>query len=258
MSLLRLTNKPILRDLVASASPFIRNLGAGDSYYNQVTALLAMEGADGATAVTDEALNPETWTFAGNAQLDTAQVRHGSSSLLLDGTGDYIYATTVGDIYDLGTGDFTMEASVRFSSLPSTVLLPQVVIGSDQVSPLRGFKLYFQTNDKLIWSYSTDGTTTVDVSEATATIDSIDTWYDIAVSRVSNVIYLFVNGVLVHSEDEGSQDYVAHSTRQLCIGRMNYNSFNYNFYGHIDSVRITKGVGRYTSDYTVPDNFSVP
>lgn len=61
---------------------YIKAEGVGRSY-------LSFDGSDGATSVTDA--NPNAnWTFNGNAQLDTAQKKFGTASLLLDGIGDSI------------------------------------------------------------------------------------------------------------------------------------------------------------------------
>ena len=50
------------------------------------------------------------FTAQGNAQLSTAQAKFGSSSLLLDGTDDYVDTTTN---LDLSSGDFTVDVWIR-------------------------------------------------------------------------------------------------------------------------------------------------
>lgn len=76
-------------------------------------ALLNFQGTDGSTTILDDFGN--TWTVGGNAQLDTAQYKFGSSSLLLDGTGDYVESTS---FTSLGDGSWSISVWVRWNALP--------------------------------------------------------------------------------------------------------------------------------------------
>jgi len=60
------------------------------SFDSSIKLILSFDGTDGATSVTDESQSAHTVIFNGNAQLDTAQKKFGTASLLLDGTGDYL------------------------------------------------------------------------------------------------------------------------------------------------------------------------
>jgi hypothetical protein len=55
-----------------------------------VVLLANFDDADGDTTYTSEDTRLRTATFVANAQLDTAQAKFGATSLLLDGTGDYL------------------------------------------------------------------------------------------------------------------------------------------------------------------------
>jgi hypothetical protein len=77
-------------------------------------ALLNFNGTDASTTMLDDFGN--TWTAGGNAQLDTAQFKFGASSLLLDGTGDYVRTT---NIVSLGDGSWEMSVWFRFAALPA-------------------------------------------------------------------------------------------------------------------------------------------
>lgn len=52
--------------------------------------LLHFRGEDGSTAVFDSSKGKHTFTLVGNTQIDTAQSKFDGSSLLFDGTGDYL------------------------------------------------------------------------------------------------------------------------------------------------------------------------
>jgi len=87
--------------------------------------ILHFEGADASTSIIDDYGN--TWTASGNAQIDTAQSSVGSSSLLLDGTGDYITTTDIAVIGDPSTGAFTIRGRVRFNALPTSTNYTTIV-----------------------------------------------------------------------------------------------------------------------------------
>ena len=89
---------------------------AGSSAHALISLLLHFDGSDGATTTTDDGPDERTITLAGNAQLDTAQKKFGTASLLLDGNGDLASAADDGD-FDFGSGDFTVEGFFRISSL---------------------------------------------------------------------------------------------------------------------------------------------
>src|SRR3990167_5305793 len=78
--------------------------------------MLHMDGTDGATTFTDSSDNAKTMTAVGNAQIDTAQSKFGGASGLFDGTGDWLTTPDSTD-WDLGTGDFTIDFWIRFSSV---------------------------------------------------------------------------------------------------------------------------------------------
>lgn len=68
-----------------------------------------------------------TITFHGNAQLDTAQKKFGASSLLLDGTGDYL---SIPDSPDWNFSQETQLSSIG-GGLFSTVDIVNVIVGID-------------------------------------------------------------------------------------------------------------------------------
>jgi hypothetical protein len=76
-------------------------------------ALLNFDGVDGSTSMIDAFGN--TWTAGGNAQIDTAQSKFGGSSLLLDGTGDYI---TSSSYTSHGDGSWEVSMWFRINALP--------------------------------------------------------------------------------------------------------------------------------------------
>jgi len=75
-----------------------------------------------------------------------------------------------------------------------------------------------------------------------------NTWLNISVSRTSGTMYYFVNGNLVGSGAD-STNYTVGSTGPSFMGSSYYN--NYGLQGYMSNIRVIKGTGLYTSNYTV-------
>jgi hypothetical protein len=86
-----------------------------DPFFASVVLLAVNDNAaDGTTTFIDQSASAKTLTTVGNAQYDTAQAAPGmTSSGLFDGTGDALTALDSDD-WSFGSGDFTVEAFVRF------------------------------------------------------------------------------------------------------------------------------------------------
>ena len=76
-------------------------------------------------------------------------------------------------------------------------------------------------------------------------------WHHVAVTREVGLLRMFVDGVLVGT-GASSVSYTSTITL-LSVGYQVQGSARYPFRGGIDEVRITKGVARYTTNFTRPD-----
>ena len=171
----------------------------------------------------------------GDAQIDTAQKKFGSASLLLDGTDDYLNVPTDGDL-GLGTTNFCIEAFIRPSSVSGTQTLIDLRSASaTDTAPvlyLNGTALHYKVGN---------------TSQANGGTLATGTWYHVAVARSGGSTKLFLDGTQVGSTYTDANDYG--STKPLIIGG-DYNSGANAFAGHIDEVRISKGTGRFTGNFT--------
>ena len=152
----------------------------GDVYFPQTKLLLPLDGSNGATTTSDSSNSNHTITFAGNAQISTAQSKFGGSSLYLDGSGDEIDLGSSSDwnwpTPSGASGDFTIEfwhrrtATTNWGSFFSTYN----AIGS------AGFVFgYSGTTNKLAWYNSA----WVYASNGGNTTLAVDTWYHIVAVR---------------------------------------------------------------------------
>lgn len=76
-----------------------------------------------------------------------------------------------------------------------------------------------------------------------------NTWAHVALSRVSGTTRLYVDGI-----EKGSwADSTNYLTAPLRIGRSAFASASAeDFSGQVDEFRVTKGIGRYSANFTVP------
>lgn len=215
-----------------------------DAQWANVTLLLHMNGANGATTFQDSSASAKAVTANGNAQLSTATPKFGTSCGLFDGSGDYL---TVGDHadFDLGSGDFTIEGWARRTALPSVAygLLTKRVATSNYAP----FNLEITASAQLRAQVSTTGSSWVSItSSTTLTLNSYDHW---AFVRNGGTLYLFINGQSVGSAAVSGA--LMTNTAAVVIGGAS-STAEYGWTGSLDEVRITKGVARYTGNFTPP------
>jgi hypothetical protein len=229
-----------------------RNAGAVDlvtqflMFDSYTKSLLHFNGAQDSTSVVDE--TGRVWGVYGNSRIDNVQSKFGGGSLYFDGSGDYIDTVDHVD-FTLGSDDFTIDFWMRFSALPSfSRIMGQALNGVTPTS----ISFYFQQQDQKIHAGITSGSTGYNVAGVTTV--SIDTWYHVAMVRSSNTLKLYLNGTMEASVDVTGV-VVNDSNNKFAIGRLgeiNETASGYDFSGRIDEFRISKGIARWTSNFTPP------
>ena len=221
---------------------------AGSSADTRISLLLHFDGSDGATTTTDDGPDERTITLAGDAELDTAQKKFGTASLLLDGNGDLASAADHGD-FDFGSEDFTVEGFFRISSLGNNAFFSHWENGD--ASGQSFYLVHFNGSNTLRFAYRL----TTGLVEANYTWQpSTNTFYHIAVVRYGTTLKVYIDGAAVISESVSTTSLIA-SEDPFRIGAFNDAStasptLDWFFTGHVDEVRVTKGEARYTSNFT--------
>jgi hypothetical protein len=202
-------------------------------------------GVDGAASYTDPVAG--AYTFAGTAQIDTAYSPFtGGSSLLLDGNSDYITLADSAD-WDFGTGDFTIDCWVRFANTTGY----QGIIQQRQNNTTMWAILKTDAHKLTFFSW-TGATYQADYVMTSAWSGlATDTWYHIAFVRTTTTAKLFIDGV-----SQALTETTAFGTGSMptIAGTLDFGIYaTANFFnGNIAELRITKGVARWTSDFTPP------
>ena len=209
---------------------------AYDPHYANVSLLLHGDGADNGTVFTDSSPSPKTVTAYGNAKTSTAQSKFGGSSIAFDGSGDYLSVPGSSGEFSFGTGDFTIEFWARWSSVASE----DAICFGDGI----GWTLYIYPAGKLQWGRIWPKSP-VNLLESASSVTT-GQWYHIAVTRESGVVKFWIDGNASGSVSD-TESYSANGT--LSIGKSHSNKWANGFF---DDFRVTKGVARYTANFTPP------
>lgn len=155
-------------------------------------------------------------------------------SAYFDGTSDYLTLPNQPGLV-LGTGDFTVEYWVNYSSFYNYITNICSTRGSN------GFNAGSQAARQIVWyangAERVRGVTTM----------SQNTWHHVAFVRYNGVLKGYVNGV---QDGTTYVDSINYSSPIQWIGALN--DLTEAFTGSMTGIRVSKGIARYTSNFTVP------
>jgi hypothetical protein len=204
-----------------------------DPYWENVSLLLHMDGSNGSTTFTDSSINSLTVTAYGDAQVTTTNPKFGTGALALDGNGDFLTVSPSSTL-SFGSGDWTIECFVYLNGGNSNVGL--FTFGTSYPATDLGISVTGST-------YTLVGAGAGGVSLGSGTLG---TWQHFALCRSGSNLRAFLNGTQLGSTQSGQGS--AYDTLQ--IGYYYSSAFAIN--AKIDEFRVTKGVARYTADFTPP------
>lgn len=211
-----------------------------DPFFSNVVALLHFDGVDGSTVFTD--VTGKTWAPGNaNAHLDTSQFKFGISSLRDADNNGYIDTASDPD-FGYSVGDFTIEFWLR----PALFNLSQIIYDQRESGNQPRPCLYTSSGNGDL-HYFVSGANRINAPDGSLVIG---VWKHIAISRVLGTTRLFVSGAQVGADYADATDYEASRVIVGNAGDQPFNPFGYN--GWIDDMRITKGIGRYVSNFTPP------
>ena len=179
--------------------------------------------------------------FVGNAQIDTGDYKFSPSSLLLDGTGDYVYTEQTND-FTLGDNSFTFDCWIK-TSVPSTTQQIFMLGHSGTYKPLS----LAIVSGKLVLKGSTSGTDW-EISETGSIEVAANEWAHIAVVRNESKFYVTLSGEKdIEATNSGN---LVSGDRGLYVGASDSPGDYFN--GRIDEFRIVNGRAIYEEEFTPP------
>jgi hypothetical protein len=208
----------------------------GDPYWNQTVLAMHMDGTNGSTTFVDEKggtiTSPGYTLSTGTKKFGTASAYSGS------GNDNSTKLDIPASACDFGSGDFTFETFCKFSNdgecriiyLNRTtgeyaLRLVYNYGNNGRLSLLVGNGSGWQINTYVDFAYLND-----------------TNWHHVALTRSGSTFRAFVDGV------EKLSGTYAGSLPAVTQAEL----FNYAYESHFDDVRITKGVARYTANFTAP------
>ncbi|MDI6717739.1 MAG: hypothetical protein QMD86_01680, partial [Patescibacteria group bacterium] len=206
--------------------------------------LFHADGTNGSTSFTDSSSGAKTVTANGNAQVSTVQSKFGGASVYFDNNLSYLTVADSDD-WDFGSGNFTVETWADFRDTANHYLAAQWYTSGQGNNSWALY--YYNSALHFVWSY--DGNTAAN-EISYAWTPTLSTLYHIAVVKNGTAVNLYISGTSVVSGSITSALY--NSNQSLYIGASSVNTSSWTFYGYIDEFRVSKGIARWTSNFTPP------
>ena len=222
-----------------------RDSAAGDSNFDKVELLLPFDGANDATSTTDESDSNHTVTFNGSADISTAQSKFGGSSLYVGGgSNDWVNIAGSTD-FNFGTDDFTIECWIYRNGTSYGFVFE--TRGGEDTSSTDGIGLYMGSGGNNEIGVAVNRSNVILINQDHQTNDQ---WQHFAVVREGSTMTLYIDGT---ARGTGSNSTDFDRSRPFRLGNFHGSSSGgYQFPGYIDDFRVTKGLARYTSNFTPP------
>ena len=222
-----------------SGSGVIEGTASSNPNFSLVSLQLHFEGSNNSTTFADSSSNNLATSSVVNATISTAQSAFGGSSGRFV-SNQYIQYTPQSLLQM--TGDFTIEAQLYPLSSADMIAASSSADGNTQIFRLNEGgttgHLSFYLNGTQVFSPTAAGITA-------------NTWQHVAICRSGSSTRMFVNGTQAGSTNTSWTG----SFRIDVIGAFFFSGGIYSserFNGHIDELRVTKGLALYTANFTPP------
>ena len=223
-----------------------RDSAVGDSNFDKVELLLPFDGANDATSTTDESDSNHTVTFNGSADISTAQSKFGGSSLYIGGGSNNWVVVAGSSDFNFGTDDFTIECWIYRNGTSYGFVFE--TRGGEDTTSTDGIGLYMGSGGNNEIGVAVNRSNVILINQDHQTNDQ---WQHFAVVREGSTMTLYIDGT---ARGTGSNSTDFNRNRPFRLGNLHNASSNggYGFPGYIDDFRVTKGLARYTSNFTPP------
>ena len=196
---------------------------------------LTLDGVMTASSIVDE--TGKTVTNNG-VTLSTDVKKIGNASMSFNGSS--FLSVPDSDDFNFGLGDFTIDCWFKLNVELGDIVLYSQLGGGEVVD----IELYRNgATDFLFFPNNSGGT----VHASLGTTLSINTWYHFAIVKIGNIVKVFLNGVQVIS-DSTMTAAMPDIANPIFIGRRMDGMYPLN--GSIDEFRVSKGIARWTTNFT--------
>ena len=207
---------------------------------------LLLSGTD--AGIIDKSQTATSVELFGDTKSATDQTKYLSSSIYFDGNGDYLKLPSSGNF--LAQGAWTQEMWLRLAGTGAGQQIgPAFGGGAGAWNSSNGHQWLVFTHGSgfLVQYYGTNNSYNT-ITIASSAPFTANTWHHWAISWDGTTLRFFLDGTLEHSTTSFIPNTMTSTHTEL--GRMPDNS--YYSQAHYSDVRITKGLARYTANFTPP------
>jgi hypothetical protein len=216
--------------------------GSNDPYFDNVVLLLKGETA------TDSSKSAFGLTASsGDASVSTEQKKFGSSSLKFINKGRYTVNNSQSNAaFNFGTSDYTIDFWIYITAKADG----NFVIGQGDWGKSNGNRWWINYNSGTEWKILREGNANGFPGSGATTLNN-NTWYHIAYVRSSSTLKVYRDGTLIWTVPGTDNVAYPYTNYPVTVGN-DYNASTFNNSHYIDHMRVTKGVARYTANFTPP------
>ena len=200
--------------------------------------LIHSNTSNGIDTLGDSSPGGHTISAQGDVHHKTAQSKIGATSMYFDGTGDYLTIPAHND-WDFESGNFTIDMWVYPGTIDGDII-------TQWVSGYKAWRLYLNSTNITWECYNSSHSSQLFNFNGTHGM-SVNNWYHIALVRNNDNWSIYINGISVASNNQSGACY--NSSDNFSIASRNNGQDLY--HGYIDECRISKGIARWTSNFTV-------
>jgi hypothetical protein len=217
------------------------------------TLLIHSDSTDGSTDFVDSSFGHNI-VRSGDTRHSTVRSKFGKSSVYFDGdaangSGDYCSIPNSSD-FNPGSGDFTIDCWIYYTYTGTTHW--KSVCTTRAYGVYSGLIFTVHPDNKLWFTADDNGTSSGGwaISEGSDNDDAIvrNTWQHIALVRNGNTFTFYVNGISEGSFTSSISLFDSPHPFMFGTGQDD----NQGWLGYIDEFRFSKGIARWTSNFTPP------
>lgn len=210
----------------------------GSGLSSTVMLQISADGSDGSTTFTDASTYNRTATRYGSVTVSTAQSVYGGSSIRIPASSCLLWDDD--DIFDVGSGDFTVAMWTRFDS----IALADFFNNYGSSTATSGLFMQCESNGSLA-AYLCSGGSYTAIASAASTLLA-NTWQHIEIGRSGNTVRLFVGGLVKATLSYSLA--INTTTAKLRLGAET-DTGGYGMSGYVDDLIIVKGECLHTADF---------
>ena len=221
----------------------LASAATGDAYWSNVASLLHFDEAAAPSDIKDE--KGLIWSLVNGAALSSLDSKFGSAKSMYTTPAASSYAISEQtNAFDFNSDDkFTLE--FFYKKMDNAGNATPIAIVSESIGTTIRWAFFIRIGENPNCAVYDGESTFLDASIGIANFK----WTHFAYTKDGNTNKLFIDGILAQTTTKATKGY---PLSKIIIGKEQATT-SVSFTGYVDELRITKGVARYTANFTPPD-----